>query len=434
MQILKSKNYSHNINRIKSFSIAKFFSTNFLGNSNLIMMKKLANFRNNTLNVDMKGSDLIFQTIWSDFVHVSYFERNKINKYFQSKFDYSKYDEESYTIFQDESIFTDYEDKAEIDDNHLSKINYESTENEMKISNSTQEKGDFTLITRIPQEFNLNLKTDRNIKIVNTGDSKILADKEISIEFYESNHKGDENEKIISNTNIFEAKRVRTTNFNLISGEGNKLTASIRSYLEAEYLKFVSKNSSTIRIKKLGVVKEGLFDLKRTNLDIRSIYGPVEKKEISYRNDEIKTPSKLLTFKITGGNLNLGSIQGNVKLEFIDTEICESNLFIDSLDCEKFYLKSNTSNLNKCEVFINEVKTSCLFELNKALKSFILFVNVDKKEDFVVRYNNSIIYGDPENGNKSVIEVKSETKPEILQVSSWDYMKRRIERKITNKQ
>jgi hypothetical protein len=383
----------------------------------------------------MKGSDLIFQTIWSDFVHICYFDRNKKNKNFHSEFDYSKYDEESYTIFQDESIFTDYEDKDEIDDNHSSKINYESTENEIKINNSMKDKVDSTLITRIPQEFNLNLKTDRNIKIVNTGDSKILADKQISIEFYDlsSNYKGNENEKIISNnTNIFEAKRIRATNFNLFSGEGNKLVANIKSYLEAEYLKFVSKNSSNIRIKKLGVVKEGLFDLKQTNLDIRSIYGPVEKKEILDANDQTKTPVRLLTFKIDGGNLNLGSIQGNVKLEFIDSETRESNLFIDSLDCDSFYLKSNTSYLNKCEVFINEVKTSCLFEVNK-VKSFILFVNVDTKEDFVVSYNNSIIFGDPHNGNKRVIEVKSETKPEILQVSSWDYMKRRIERKITNK-
>jgi hypothetical protein len=433
MKIYKAKNC---LPRFKSFPFAKFFSTSGISNSNLITMKKLKNYRNNTLNVDMKGSDLIFQTIWSDFVHFSLFERNHINKNFNCEFDYSKYDEESYTIFQDESIFTDYEESSE---KNSSMINFTSTENEMKITNTNEGKGDFTLITRIPQEFNLNLKTDRNIKIVNTGDSKLLADKQISIKFYDhhSHEQGDINKSTINsntNTNTFEAKRIRTTNFNLLTGEENRFVSNIRSYLEAEFINFVSKNISHIRIKKLGVVKEGLFHLKKTNLDIRSIYGPVEKQEKEEKLEEItKRQIRLLTFKIEGGNINLGSVQGNVAFELLNSsESFESNLFIDSLDCDRFHLKSQTDHLNRCEVFVNKVNNSCLFELKK-VKNFILFVNVDTKEDFVVSYNNSIIYGSTQDGNKSVIEVKSETRPEILEVSSWDYMKRRIERKRMNK-
>jgi hypothetical protein len=206
--------------------------------------------------------------------------------------------------------------------------------------------------------------------------------------------------------------------------------SSIRSYLEAEFLKFICLNKSNIRIKKLGVVKEGFFHLKETNLDIRSIYGPVDKEE----KKESQSFNKNLKFRIEGGNLNIGSIQGNVNFEFIDSENdlgFESNLFIDNLDCNKFALKSDTANFNRCEVFINKINSSCKFDLKK-VKNFIIFVNVDHKEDFVVSHNKSIIYGLYEK-DKSVIEVNSEIKPEIMEVSSWEYMKRRIQRKINNK-
>lgn len=413
-----------NFFKVKKFALPacvsnKLFSTQ-LSNRNLIMMKKLKNFRNNTLNVDLKGSDIIFQTIWSDFVHISLFDKNSENHNINTEFDYAKYDEESYTIFQDENIFTDF---SETDGES---VNLLSSENEIKITNVENKREiDLTLITRIPQEFNLNLKTDKNIKFVNTGDSKLIADKHISIEFYNSST--DKNETSLIKT--FDAKRIRTSNFNLVS-HNNIFIASIRSYLEAEFVNFISLNKSNIRLKKLGVVKEGFFHLKETNMDIRSIYGPVEKEKIF--NSE--TINKNITFRIEGGNLNIGSIQGNVSFEFFDSDEnkeFESNLFIDNLDCDKFAIKSEAENFNRCEMFINKINSSCVFDVKK-VKHFIIFVNIDTKEDFVVKHNNSVIYG-IYNKDKSVIEVNSETKPEIMEVSSWDYMKRRIEKKRMNK-
>lgn len=390
-----------------------------LNYKNIFFMKKLENARSKSINLhSTTNTDIIFQTFWSDFLHLSFFNKNKTYEnsdlLAKSSLDFANYNDDSYIIFQNEKDFIDYESQRNsADETNFTYNLSETDEKEINFStdnnNSLDEK---CLITRIPQEFNIDVEADGDVRIINSGDSKLIADKKIKINFTET--------KDLSYPNIFEGKRLRTENF-FLDGKNRMLYVTIKSYLEAKKIFFQILNSSKIRIKKLGVVNEGIFNLNNCEADIRSIYGPVKDNE-------------QLEFNIKNTNLMVGSVQGNIKI--LSEEF--SKITIENLECNNFFFKSsNKDEISELEIFINNVKNSLKIE-GEGIK-IILYLNLDSQVKFSVRHNESFIYNNYVNSESTggdsskIIEIKSNSIPEIIEITSWEYMKRKIERKIKSK-
>ena len=155
---------------MKFTNIFKYSYKNFgtLSNSNIIFMKKIDNVRNSCLKIKNCNYDLVFQTIWSNFIHSTILDKNKKNSDFPNNdLDYTNYSENSYLIFQKDESFFDY--NFNNDQVWLKEINKDNID--LNIPNNNN--NDLTIISRIPEEFSLNIESSKNILINNTGDSKL---------------------------------------------------------------------------------------------------------------------------------------------------------------------------------------------------------------------------------------------------------------------
>jgi len=359
-------------NLITKGIIKSFYSTsnvinnsnkkNSLSNENICFLRKLNNFRNNGVEYNVYNTDCVFQTIWSDFAYVSYVNNNKTfnNKLKESHLDFIKTDDESYTIFQDESAFIDYEETNKTEHfEHKTENENCSTLQKFIFSNLINKNSneDYTLITRIPQEFNINLNTNRSVKIVNMGDSKLLADKEIKINFKHLDH--NKNDEISDKAVNLEMRRVRSNNINIHADKGFKVKLTARSYLEGENLFIDIPNESVFRVKKIGVANKGKINLSNSDIDIRSVFSPTNKdyneskpakpEALSENLKEKIQAQKFLEFSCQNSNINIGSLHGN---NFLNLNNC--NLIIDNIDCENFIL--NSTNSKSLEIFINSLE------------------------------------------------------------------------------
>jgi hypothetical protein len=394
-----------------------------LSNKNIIFMKKFKNFRNNAIKVDsvIKG-EIVIQTFWSDFVHLCILDselgKNNFgldpNSGFNSDLDYTNLNDDSYFVFQDPESFIDYKNESEFNKCDI-KIN-ENESNIVEIINHdkpiplpSDNELNLSMISRIPQEFNLDIKTDGNLKIINAGDSKLLADKYIKIEFNLFDNESKE-------FNIFEGKRLRTENFYLKAN--NRISVNIKSYLEANIVNFVSLHTSIIRIKKMGIVKEGYFKLNEADFDCRSIYGP-------------KITGNYLEFNINDGNISIGTLQGNVRINVNKN----AKINIDNLECQNFELNCNNQQGDSLiEIFINDVGQSCF--INSGRNKLVLYINSEKNGSFKIKTNLDIIGKEknpkesPNDDKLQIINVNASISPNILELSSWDYTRKKIESKI----
>lgn len=375
-----------------------------LSNENICFLKKLNNFRNNGVEYNVFNTECIFQTIWSNFAYVGFADENKTfnNNLEKSNIDFTRTDDDSYSIFQDELAFVDFEDKEKTD-NYTYKTENEtsSTLQKFVFSNLNEAKSKigkqkFSLITRIPQEFNINLSTNRSVKIVNMGDSKLLGDKEIKINF---THFADKENQELGQTEEsvnLEMRRARSNNISITAEKGFKVKLTARSYLEAESLKINLPSESTFRVKKIGVAENGKINLNNSDLDIRSVFSP---NKNSNADDASESPSssgiraqshstKSLEFSCENSNLNIGSLQGN---NFFHLNNC--NLIIDNVDCDNFILKS--SNSIGVELFINS--------LEKLEENDFFYLHFS--EDLCDNKKNNKIFGDENiNNGKLTLE------------------------------
>jgi hypothetical protein len=151
----------------------KIFRKNFstVNIKNVFKMKKVPNSRNKILNLNLKSCDYIFQTFWADFSHFTFASKNfeNVDKELNGnmnnleKLDITDYSNEENIVFQNENDFVDYEHN---DSAINSMINFSSQENinieESEFHNSKLLK-EKLLISRIPQESNLDLKLEGNL-------------------------------------------------------------------------------------------------------------------------------------------------------------------------------------------------------------------------------------------------------------------------------
>lgn len=424
--------------------------TKNLSNKNIFFMKKLPNFRNNTAEYRVNNTECIFQTMWSNFAYVVVINNNQTyennltlisnENSSSSELDFTRVDDESYSIFQNEAQFLDFETTAadRLDNYYytienknsetlqkfylelLNNMNSQNIKNDILKNNNKQiEMQRYSLITRIPQEFNINLKTDESVKILNMGDSKLLSDKEVNIHF---TRKTKDNEEILSSADknvSLEAKRLRSNNITIKSDKGFKLKLTARSYLEGENLTINCKDDSYIRIKKLGVAKKGDISLTNSDIEIRSVFSACsshnnaeeysiaassplnkEKQEMNTtQNQENESTSliKHLEFKSENSNINIGSLQGN---NFFD--IKSSALKIENLNADNFIL--NAENLINLEIFIDSL--SKLEESDFVYMRFAELYNIHHPENIESEVNiakNKKIYLNEDNLNDFLI-------------------------------
>jgi len=106
---ISNTNLSHS-----SSSPAKRIDWKFT-NSNIFLMQKFNNYRNNILHVNLKKCDLVFQTFWSDFAHLTLLGKNENSGNLFEKIDYTNYNDDSNAVFQDESSFIDYKCEKEVE-------------------------------------------------------------------------------------------------------------------------------------------------------------------------------------------------------------------------------------------------------------------------------------------------------------------------------
>jgi hypothetical protein len=377
----------------RTFKYKKLFADlrrNFsLTNKNIYFMKNFEESRNAELKADLNGSEIILQTIWSNFTHFSVFNKAKIfENGIDDSIDYSKLDDNSYYVFQDSNLFNKNIELGDVLlDKDQNKIDLKFCELFDEITN------DDVVIARVPQEFNLDL-TGHNIKIINSGDSKLVADKFINVDM-----KG--------RSNFFEGKRLRTNDFKLNSV--NELKMIIKSYIEAKCLNLIA-DTANINIKKLGVVNSGQFNVNKGQIDIRSAYLPQED------NFELN---------IKEGDLVIGSCHGNLR---INTQ--KANIIIENLDCKA--LNINATEDNQCEIFINNLSANSKISSNNNLPNK-LFINETCNGKIAIKCEKSGRYFFGSEDCQTFLHINSKTDPSVIPISSWDYMKRKINRVINSK-
>ena len=379
---------------MKFTNIFKYSYKNFgtLSNSNIIFMKKIDNVRNSCLKIKNCNYDLVFQTIWSNFIHSTILDKNKKNSDFPNNdLDYTNYSENSYLIFQKDESFFDY--NFNNDQVWLKEINKDNID--LNIPNNNN--NDLTIISRIPEEFSLNIESSKNILINNTGDSKLEGN--VILKFMSEENK----------FNNFEARKIRSMIFSILCEKGN-LNILLKSSLEVGKLEIVSL-ISLIKIKKLGISDSGLIKSDISEIDIRSIYN--------------NSPSNFLVIENERGFINLGNCQGNLK---IITK--ESKIVIDSLDCKECEIITENSEIT---VFFNSIEKNAIILSKKG--KINLFINSDKSDMFNIFYEDKNVYLLKSNENISnIIRISSENEPKITLISSWEYIKEKLERKLKNKE
>ena len=364
---------------------SKKFGT--ISNSNIVYMKKIDNARNSTLNIKDCKNDLIFQTIWSNFIHSTIIDRNKKNLDFPNNdLDYTNYSENSYLIFQkDESFF-----------NYNENLNWLIEKNKDNIDLNIPNSDEVLVISRIPEEFSLNINSSGNVTINNSGDSKLQGNIKI-------NFTSDE-----SKFHNFEARKIRSMIFSILCEKGN-LNLIIKSSLEVEKLELVSIFSH-IKIKKLGLTISGLIKSGISEIDIRSIYN--------------NSPTNFLVIENERGFINLGNVQGNLKILSK-----ESKIIIDSLDCKECEIITESSEIS---IFFNSLEKNA--QIHSKNGQINLFVNSDNTELFNIFYVDKNIFLLKSNEkNANTINISSVIEPKLTKISSWEYIKEKIERKLNLK-
>ena len=146
----------------------KFLATKNMTNKNIYQMRFFKDLNGGTAKFKLKNSNLVFQTIWSDYMHTAIFDKSYTGNEFTYNIDFTNFEETSYQVFQDQSKFPDYN----LDNNCI-----KCKRNDETVCLDKENESEFTIINRIPQEFNLDIITDKSIYIVNSGDSKLIADK-----------------------------------------------------------------------------------------------------------------------------------------------------------------------------------------------------------------------------------------------------------------
>jgi hypothetical protein len=369
---------------IKAFIKAELFrQTRFaISNKNIYYMRRFDDTRGGLLQ--LAGSEIVCQTIWSNFTHLSLF--NTCKEYqngIGDEVDYSRFDNDSYIVFQDENVFNTHVDLD-------SQVKVEYRDNTVNLGWTPPNN---VLIARIPQESNLDLSA-ATIKIINSGDSKLIADKIITL-------------NMIGWENFFEAKRIRAERLDF--GSRNSLDFMIKSYIEAKVVDFFGE-SVYMTVKKLGVVDRGSFTIKSGSVDIRSAYLP---------------QTGICAFNIGMGKLTLGSCHGNL---IINTDNAKIN--IENLDCGQLIIKSMED--NECEIFITNIqKNSKISSFNTV--PYKLFINEENKNlSIKCDRTGTLLYGSDGDGSPTLF-VDSYTQPIVTSISSWEYMKRKIQRVINTK-
>jgi hypothetical protein len=356
----------------------KKFIENF-SNTNIRIMKLYKNMNVGSMNFMLNNTPVILQTIWSDLMHVTVFDKNYSDNKNKYDIDFKDFEETSYQVFQDNTMFPEYK----TDDKCISVEHNELCKYEIRKENNDE----LLMISRIPQEFNLEIQTNRDIYIVNTGDSKLVSDK-----YFKVNNTGE---------NIFECRRLRTNIFDFVA---EKIYFSIKSSLETKVLKFICIEA-IISIKKLGVVNNGIFDIKNGNLDIRAIYA---------------SQTDFIEMNVYQGMIKIGSLQGNMKINTIN-----ANIIIENLDCNSLIV--NSSQNNEIEIFINNIKEESVINSNED-SPHKFFINKEANNSFTIIWKKDILYGT--NDNRNVLMLNTKLKPDICEVEYWDYMKRKIQRVI----
>lgn len=348
-------------------------------NSNIRFMKLFKTMNAGSASYKLNNTPIVFQTIWSDLAHISVFDKNYDQNKHNYEIEFKDFEQTSYQVFQDNSTFPEYntsDNCVEIKQTDSDKFNLEKTSEE-----------ELLMISRIPQEFNLEVETNRDVNIVNTGDSKLVSDKFFKVK--------------MSGENRFDCRRLRTNTFDFVA---QNVYFAIKSSLETKVFNFNSIEAF-ISIKKLGVVNSGVINIKFGDIDIRSIYS---------------TLTDFLELNIEEGNIKIGSLQGNMKINTVS-----SNILIENLDCNRLII--NSSQNNEIEIFINNIKEASEINTNEIVPHK-LFINIEALKGFSIKWNGDLLYGVPENTN--ILSMNTKLKPEIKEVEYWDYMKRKIQRVI----
>jgi hypothetical protein len=348
-------------------------------NSNIRVMKLFKNMNAGSASFKLNNTPVIFQTIWSDLVHVAVFDKNFTENKNQYDIEIKDFEQTSYQVFQENSFFPEYntEDKC------IEVKQSESDKFELRKDNDEE----LFMINRIPQEFNLQIDTNRDINIVNTGDSKLVSDKFFKV-------------KMIGESK-FQCQRLRTNTFDFVA---ENISFSMKSSLETKELRFACIEAF-ISIKKLGVVNNGVFNIRNGNIDIRSVYS---------------TKTDFLEMNVDEGMIKLGSLQGSMKINTIS-----ANIIIENLDCNSLIINSRQN--NEIEIFINNIKERSEINTNENAPHK-LFVNKEANNTFSIKWNDELLYGISDNQN--VLIFNTIFKPDVSEVEYWDYMKRKIQRVI----
>jgi hypothetical protein len=383
----------------KNFSIKQAEKVFEFTNKNIFQMRKFTGIRNKLIKFELSKCNLILDTMWSDFAHISVLDKDLVNSNIREDINYLQVNDDNNTVFQDDNYFIDY-----LEETYFSQLIVNEEEEErnlaVKLNNGDSEKK-LSLIGKIPQEINLEIKTDSDVSLFNSGYSKLVADKGLYFAFTENSYK-----KTIN----FEAKRLRAGDFYLFSKAN--LVMNVKSYIETKNLLIICEKYTDMRIKKLGVVGNGKIEIKEGNCKINSIYGPV------YDKNELMIENKR-------GDVEITNLQGNISLK-----LNEGDLLITNVEGSKMNLE--LSAMKRVELFFSAFKTEARVNINSRneSKKLTILINKEINSALSILSNGKEIYKKNkekfQEENLSVLSIISSLDPEIKEISSWEYLKSRI--------
>lgn len=361
---------------------------------NIILLEKLRDQRGNKLNMRLRNIDNIkFQTLWSDFTHICLYNNSSKIMKAEAECDITNIADISNIVFQNNELF----DKkiGSIEDLFiLTKVkqkdvihNYFASQINHKVDN---------LIIRIPEEQNLSIDTDCcNMEINNPEYTKLSSLEEVTF-----NLTGGED----LNPLIFKAKKIQSNKLSITLMNSTVMTMTT---VETSILDFISNGVLNMRIKKLGITENGYLLFKSlTYCSISSLYskGLVIDHSGEYLRLEVSTIQIENTLKIKSNN---------------------GILIIDNLEANSFDIESNAEEIR---LFIKSINNNSTITILNPNANVLIFTD-EENSNILLNINNENKIDE----SKTYVNITANesTKGNIKyeQISSWNYLKKRIENK-----
>ena len=312
------------------------------------------------------------QTFWSDFSYYAVFDSSSVYPFNKNEINYADLKDESDTVFQETSRFKNYGEMS----------NFQLDKRSISLGPSE------FLSLRIPQESSLNVVSCSDVEIFNPMDTKLLADTFV-VELKNSSE----------TANKLNCNRLKAVECSL-SCEGKALFY-LKSFEVAD-LKVTSGEYLSYKGRKLGISERAKISGKLLDFDVRSVY------------------SKSLKLTFAQAFIDVGSLNGH-----FEAKGNIGDIVIDSVERSDVTIEIEEG---KIEMMIKGMEDNYINLVNKRGKS-TLFVSLEVS-DLVIKHEGQVVFKKGSKEEGVTVNVEGKNKPEVEEIESWEFMKRKIMRKF----